>query len=57
MLDETRSGFYQDCFEKVNAISKSLIFLGLELCGLSDDAFCRALKSMKLRVSSLFCVI
>jgi oligoendopeptidase F len=37
MLDETKSGFYQDCFEKVNAISKSLIFLGLELCDLNKN--------------------
>jgi len=49
MLDETRSGFYQDCFEKVNSVSKSLIFLGLELCDLSDDAFDAALKSLKLQ--------
>jgi oligoendopeptidase F len=54
MLDETKSGFYQDCFEKVNAISKSLIFLGLELCDISEDEFKAKLNSLKLQVYSSF---
>lgn len=54
MLDETKSGFYQDCFEKVNTISKSLIFLGLELCDISEDEFKTKLNSLKLQAYSSF---
>ncbi|MBT4989062.1 MAG: oligoendopeptidase F, partial [Rickettsiales bacterium] len=54
MLDGKRAEFYQNSCDKINDISKSLIFLGLEICDLSEDVFANKMQSKKLQHYSPF---
>lgn len=49
MLDEKRSSFFQSCSEKINNISQNLIFVSLEIAGLTDKQIQEKLTNKELQ--------